>query len=691
MRQQHEYLSPRRSLKLYGTLLAGMGSYAAIGSACSEPTFNVEGIVQFAMKLQSLRLSNFQSFGSEPTELSFENITYLIGPNGSGKTAALQALCRLFAFDPSLRRIQRSDFHVPSTETEIPDERKLWIEADFMFPELAKEEDSSTVAPHFGHMRLDEPEGIPRVRYRLEATMGLDGDIDESFVYVLDVDASGTPLSTAQVARSERSHIHVHYLPARRDPADHITYGANALLGRILRSVQWDKERATIQELTGQISASLSANPCVDALSVSLNETWRALHKGSFFTDPKITFVASEIESLLRHLSVSFAPGHDENLVDFARLSDGQKSMLYLSLVLSSQAIGRAVLSGENTSFDPDRLRPPVFTLVAVEEPENSLSPHYLGRIVNALNTMVRHPDAQALIATHAPSMLRRVDPEHIRYLRLVKGRQTRVTKIILPDNADVAHKYVREAVQAFPEVYFSRLVVLGEGDSEEIVLPRMLRAKGIPIDESAITIAPLGGRHVNHFWRLLSGLQIPYVTLLDLDVARYAAGWGRIKYVNDQLAQYEPEKMLSKVVNIPKWNDENLPIRTWHYFKIGEVEKDVFVELKDRGVFFSYPMDLDFAMLLAYRDAYDVALVDASAENITAVLGKSHHDSTQYSAEELKLFDTYHQKFKLGSKPAAHLEALASLTDKQLLDAMPESLSDLADTLIGMLEDIPE
>ncbi len=174
------------------------------------------------------------------------------------------------------------------------------------------------------------------------------------------------------------------------------------------------------------------------------------LHKGSYFTDPKITFVASEIEALLRHLSVSFSHGHDDNLVDFSRLSDGQKSMLYLSLVLSSQAVGRAVLAGEDDSFDPEKLRPPVFTLIALEEPENSLSPHYLGRIVNALNSMTSNEDAQALVATHAPSMLRRVDPEHIRYLRLTETRQSRIKKIQLPAKTDEAHKFVREAVGHF-------------------------------------------------------------------------------------------------------------------------------------------------------------------------------------------------------------------------------------------------
>ena len=105
------------------------------------------------MKLHSIRLFNFQSFGYEISEISLENVTYLIGPNGSGKTAVLQALCRLFAFEPSLRRIQRSDFHVPFNEENEPEERQLWIEADFLFPELADDDDNSTVAPHFGHMR----------------------------------------------------------------------------------------------------------------------------------------------------------------------------------------------------------------------------------------------------------------------------------------------------------------------------------------------------------------------------------------------------------------------------------------------------------------------------------------------------------------------------------------------------------
>lgn len=260
------------------------------------------------MKLQTVRLHNFQSFGNEPTEIDLDDVTYLIGPNGSGKTAALIAICRAFSLDPALRRIQRSDFHVPVDEDEPPAERTLWIELDFSFPELKQRDANTTVAPHFGHMRLDEPAGIPRVRFRLSAVLTEDGDIEETLVYVLDVDEEGEPLSTALVPRTERSQIQVHYLPARRDPAEHIAYGASALLGRLLRAVNWDQERDEIQGLTDQISESLASNPSVNAFSKSLHDVWTRLHKGSFFSDPRITFAASDIESLLRHLSVSFTP-----------------------------------------------------------------------------------------------------------------------------------------------------------------------------------------------------------------------------------------------------------------------------------------------------------------------------------------------------------------------------------------------
>lgn len=642
------------------------------------------------MKLHRLRVSNFQSFGPEATEVTLDNFTFLIGPNGSGKTAVLQALCRLFAFDPKLKRVQQSDFHVPLKEAPdtAPEERTFWIEAEFIFPELKEPEgEHTTIPPHFAHMRLDDAAGVPRIRFRLDAKIDADGDIDDILSYVLDEDDDGQPLNKRPVPRPDRNNIHVHYLPARRDPSDHIVYTANSLLGRALRSVIWRSERGTIKNLTDQITTALVGNSALGSLGTQLSERWHTLHKGFFFTNPKVTFVNSEIEALLRYLSVSFSPAHGEEFVDFSRLSDGQKSMLYLSLVLSIQSIGRSVLSGDEKSFDVEKLKPAVFTLVAMEEPENSLSPHYLGRVVHSLGDLGNHDDAQALIATHAPSMLRRVEPESIRYMRLDESRQTQVSMIVMPPKADEAHKFVREAVQAFPELYFSRLVVLGEGDSEEIVLPRILKAKGLTTDEAAISVVPLGGRHVNHFWRLLTALDIPFVTLLDLDLARHQGGWGRIRYVMKQLMKFSPDTCgltQADIDSAPTWNGtikflENKRALEW---------------MSKKSVFFSSPLDLDFIMIKNFPMAYGVATADQiipEENKVKAVLGDSYHDKDQYSIDELKLFITYHKLFKLGSKPAAHLNALANLNDEELVANLPTSLNQMADVVIDMLARLPE
>lgn len=638
------------------------------------------------MKLTTLRICNFQSFGPKPIDIDLSMLTYLVGPNGAGKTAILQALCRMFG-DLAIRRIHRSDFHVAARagaadETAPP---TFWIEADFHLEELKDETPHPTVPASFRHMRLAAAVGLPRVRMRLTATLHPDGDVEEKLLFVLETDKDGSPAKTEEVSRHDRGAIQVHYLPAKRDPGDHISYATNSLLGRLLRSATWDSEREVIMGLTQEIGKQLAGNKAVAGIGEALSGLWSALHRGTFYAAPQIVFGQGELEGLLRQLSVGFSPGHESPQVDYSRLSDGQKSLLYLSMVLTAQRLGRAALAGEFEHIDLEKLRPAVFTLIAMEEPENSLSPHYLGRVVAALADFSQHHDGQALVATHAPSMLRRVPPEQVRYVRLDAQRQSLVRAIVLPEAGDAdAHKYVREAVQAFPELYFSRLVLLGEGDSEEIVLPRFMRAFGLSPDDQATSIAPLGGRHVHHFWRLLDDLAIPYVTLLDLDLARHQGGWGRVRYATTQLLKNPSDTKKAREVlkEIPDWKTTF----------VGHAKSQEWIDaLESQQVFYSSLLDLDFAMLMAYPDAYGLEPEAPDEARIVAVLGKSHGDDTQYVEVERRAFASYHHLFKVGSKPASHMSALAKLDDETLKAGAPAYVVRLMQRIAEKLKDCPE
>ena len=151
------------------------------------------------------------------------------------------------------------------------------------------------------------------------------------------------------MSRYDRGHIEVHYLPARRDPADHVVLhdclaDRPHLAGRGLDDRARDAGRLSIQ-----VTASLVANSAVSDIGVRLAEEWHGLHRGAFFTDPSIAFGRGELEGVLRQLTVTFSPTHDGAALPFERLSDGQKSLLYISLVLAWQSLARRVLNGEET------------------------------------------------------------------------------------------------------------------------------------------------------------------------------------------------------------------------------------------------------------------------------------------------------------------------------------------------------
>ncbi len=645
------------------------------------------------MKITTLRLSNFQSFGPEPTVVALEDVTYVLGPNGSGKTAVLEALSRLFSPLQAQRRVGLDDFHVPVGQS--PDDVRdasptLWLEVDLEIPESGAAGQHASVPPSFSHMAIETADGVPRIRVRLTAELAQDGVIDERIEYILEADESGEPVKQSDMTRYDRAHIEVHYLPARRDPVEHIAYTSASLIGRTLRATDWTQERATLGELTKQITSALVVNSTVSSIGVQLAEEWRGLHRGAFFKDPAIAFGRGDLDGVLRQLTLTFSPSHDGEPLPFDRLSDGQKSLLYISLVLSWHTLARRVLAGEQPSIDPDRLRPPVHTVIALEEPENSLAPQYLGRIIRQLRGACNEGDVQALVATHAPALLRRVDPRSIRFLRLDANRRTTVLPIVLPEDDQTAAKYVREAVEAFPELYFARLVVLGEGDSEQVVLPRVLAANGIAEDDASVAVVPLGGRHVNHFWRLLNELEIPHVTLLDLDSGRHQGGWGRVRNACKQINLIKPGTYTDEEIEgLPRWDaDQEFP--AYEDPDHPDVHGPVHA-LEALGVFFSSPVDLDLMMLEGYPEAYGVETGEPDPGVIVAVLGKSHANEHRLGTELLGLFDSYHAEFDLKSKPATHLAALATLTDDALMKQLPGVLTRLSERIRVRLAELPE
>src|SRR5580658_6210454 len=101
------------------------------------------------MQLDYIILQNFRCFGPTPEVIRFDPaLTTLVGDNGSGKTAALLALQRMFGIMPRGRELVRQDFHVSFAEiTNPPRCRSLAIDYVFSFPELSTEDSAEPAVP----------------------------------------------------------------------------------------------------------------------------------------------------------------------------------------------------------------------------------------------------------------------------------------------------------------------------------------------------------------------------------------------------------------------------------------------------------------------------------------------------------------------------------------------------------------
>src|SRR5580704_16507163 len=130
------------------------------------------------MRIESVTISGFRSFGAEPVTVALVgDVTAVIGPNASGKTALLQAIAKLFGVTRAQRTIDRGDFHLPpGVDPSDLTPCELHIDVLIALPELAKgSATAETVAPTFCHIRIDRPGASPVCRMRLEARWDDDG------------------------------------------------------------------------------------------------------------------------------------------------------------------------------------------------------------------------------------------------------------------------------------------------------------------------------------------------------------------------------------------------------------------------------------------------------------------------------------------------------------------------------------
>lgn len=659
------------------------------------------------MHIESLTLQNFRCFGATPVTINLNPGTNaFVGNNGSGKTAALEGLKRLFSPVAAERQMRLSDVHFGPNEdaqTLKGIEREIVVDAVFGFA-------NETEPMVFNDLFFSGTDNTLKVRIRLECkfTSGESvADDLETKMYAVKTlgpvpfgpdDERKSPLRGRPTQYAE-----VIYIPAHRDSRGVSQTALKNLLHRMESSADWsDDTRLKSKGFADDLEANLNSTEAMKYVSKTLDGFWKSLHDGHYDGTPRLGVVATEFQKLIRDLTIRFAksPGGGQRYLE--ELSEGQTSLLYFALAATYQTLiwemQKALPNGLN-GFHPSDFAFPALTIFALEEPENHLSPFYLPRLVALLGKLNETGSAQAIVTSHATSILSRVPPRNVRYFRNCPETLTSTAlEVPLPKASSEEDKFIQQVILANPEVYFARLVIIGEGDTERVVIPKVAEAFDASLDPSFTAYVSIGGRHAQHLWKLLNGLKIPHLTLLDFDLGRHGGGTGRLKNAVDWRTELGPE-FTPTYASAPN-SDLQVPatIIPGNEVLAGNGYQTWVNWLRRWDIFYSAPVDLDMMMIQAFPSAYK-AKTPYVAEDydekkrkklMEAVFGENGKGLPEIAPTGIAISEEqvhiYRALFKTSSKPGSHLMAFSKLTKEEIRSGCPEPLRALIERAKGLV-----
>lgn len=601
------------------------------------------------MKLKSINIKNFGCFDERGVNIDFtDSITTFIGGNSVGKSTVFKAILRVLSTNPRDRIFEHEDFFESSLEINID----LLIQ----IPDCSLSDDCIFYSETTGYIYVN----VNSIRFSTNSEIITNytyyKDFDKKDSYTIDREGCllEDSLRSSDYSKIDyegvnlRRVVEVFYIPTHRNSIKDIKVSDELLSTLILNFINnsmTDGEKKTlsakIKKGSEGINDVLNNSISIAGVKNKLSLIWNEVNSNSVVDFQFIPKILSEI---LGNMQLMLG----DKYIDQA--GDGERSILAITMIA-------AFLKFYTNSL----LKEGKCVLLMIEEPENHVSPQLLGRIIVVMKDISNISNVQVVFTTHSPSVIKRIDPLAIRIFQ-----RKQAVKGFLEGTFD--DKYVRGAIQKYPELYFSKLVILVEGDSEEKVLPYFLQKENLDPDLFNISIVPLGGRHVNHMWRLMEELKCEYITLLDLDLGKETGGitrikdilksiieykftllsyrdkkakinrisnkiekYGRIKgerykgtkearYKRIKRARYKGAQERHRGITVKSYTGEevkrcrsmkakryrsNEAKRRINSYYIKEAMLDLLKELERYNVYFNFPLDLDFTMLEAFQLVY--------------------------------------------------------------------------------------
>ena len=430
------------------------------------------------IQLKKLRVHGFR--GLDNLEIDFEPTTVLVGTNNAGKTTLLKSL--QLALSNSLQ-ITDDDFHF--SDTIIRDKiiiDILFISVDDNGRQLAEFEDRwATVftvdrigidanGSQFMAFRTLIEENLIRKTYKKKQLL-----IDEWGAFHSEEEGYWYSKQYNTELSFFFDEIPFFYLDANRDILDDLK-NKTSFLGKILSSINYNPgDRELIENLIKELNKeTIERSEILTNLHTTLEELDTAMDNPQNTVD--ITPFTKKIRDLNKGVKINYS--------QFSMEYHGMGTRSWSSLLI----LKAFILQNKKLADDSQVAYYPV---IAIEEPESHLHPNAQKKLYTQINNIV----GQKMVATHSSYIAGSANLVEVR--SIVKSKsQIDIGKIVESElSPEEIRKIYRQVINTRGELYFSKVIVLCEGETEEQALPLLIKKYfGKSVIELGIDIVGIDG-----------------------------------------------------------------------------------------------------------------------------------------------------------------------------------------------------